>query len=365
MSKYCNENKESMPNRSELMFKEAIKSEATRKLYQNSLDKFLKFHNISSQYILSISKSDIQILVEDYVFDLKKRNLTRMSIKGYLQGVKLFLELSDIVLNWTKIKRFFPEASKTSGQKAYTNEDVREILNSSINKKFRCLVHVLASSGMRIGAVRELQMKHLGDMPHGCKSVLVYADTKDEYLTFISPEAVKALDDYLDERRSQGDEITSDSFVIVTSKRGFKQCNDTTIRMVIARKVANLKTSKIITGNRTDKMVNHAFRKRFNTILKSNQKINIVLAERMLGHSVTIPLDNSYLDVTKDNLFAEYLKALQELYVDEKYKLEYQLVENQQKIEELESKDNKIKALELQMLEMKMHLENIISKSSA
>ena len=92
--------------------------------------------------------------------------------------------------------------------------------------------------------------------------------------------------------------------------------------MVIARHVGKLKTTKLITGNRTDKMVNHAFRKRFNTILKSNKKINIVLAERMLGHSVTIPLDNSYLDVSKENLFAEYLKALPEIYVDEKYKLE-------------------------------------------
>ena len=221
----------------------------------------------------------------------------------------------------------------------------------------------MASSGMRIGGVRELQLKHLEEMPHGCKSVLVYAGTKDEYQTFISPEAVKALDDYLDERKSQGDKINSDSFVIVTSKRGFKQCNDTTIRMVIARNVGKLKTSKLITGNRTDKMVNHAFRKRFNTILKSNKEINIVLAERLLGHSVTIPLDNSYLDVSKEELFKQYLIALPEVYIDEKYKLEAKLIERQQQIEELESKDNKIKALELQMQEMKLHIENIISKS--
>ena len=45
-------------------------------------------------------------------------------------------------------------------------------------------------------------------------------------------------------------------------------------------------------------------------------------------------------------MFAEYLKALPELYIDEKYKLEAELIEKQQQIEELESKDNKIKALE-------------------
>ena len=352
-----------MNERPMVLFQQAIKSPATRKMYERSLEQFSKFSKISIEEINSIPRSEMQILVEDYVFSLKNRNLSKMSIKGYLQGIKLFLEMSDVALNWTKIKMFYPEASRPSGQKAYTNEDVREILNSSINKKFRCLVHLMASSGMRIGGVRELQLKHLEEMPHGCKSVLVYAGTKDEYQTFISPEAVKALDDYLDERKSQGDKINSDSFVIVTSKRGFKQCNDTTIRMVIARNVGKLKTSKLITGNRTDKMVNHAFRKRFNTILKSNKEINIVLAERLLGHSVTIPLDNSYLDVSKDELFKQYLIALPEVYIDEKYKLEAKLIERQQQIEELESKDNKIKALELQMQEMKFHIENIISKS--
>ena len=352
-----------MYDRSEILFQEAIKSEETRKMYQNSLNMFFKFHNITGQQLITIPSDEIQVMVEDYVFSRKKMNLTRLSIKGYLNGIKLFLDMNDVVINWVKIKKFLPEASKPSGQNAYSHEDCIEILNSSINKKFRCLVHVLASSGMRIGAVRELQLKHLEDMPHGCKSVLVYADTKDEYQTFISPEAVKALDDYLAERKLQGDKINSDSFVIVTSKRGFKQCNRTTIRMVIARNVGKLKASKLITGNRTDKMVNHAFRKRFNTILKSNKEINIVLAERMMGHSVTIPLDNSYLDVSKEELFKQYLKALPELYIDEKYKLEAELIERQQQIEELESKDNKIRALELQMLEMKMHMQNIISKS--
>ena len=255
-----------------VLFQQAIKSPATRKMYERSLEQFLKFSKISIEEIVSISKEDIQILVEDYVFSLKNRNLTRMSIKGYLQGVKLFLEMSDVALNWKRIKIFYPEASKPSGQKAYTNEDVREILNSSISKRLRCLVHLMASSGMRIGGVRELQLKHLEDMPHGCKSVLVYAGTKDECQTFISPEAVKALDDYLDERISQGDKINSDSFVIVTSKRGFKPCNDTTIRMIIARIVGKLKTSKLITGNRTDKANRAMWRQQKKTIEKQDDE---------------------------------------------------------------------------------------------
>ncbi|MDC0211949.1 site-specific integrase [Candidatus Nitrosopelagicus sp.] len=352
-----------MYDRSELLFSQAIKSEATRQSYHYGLNGFLKFHNIKSQDVLVLDHSEIQIMVEDYVFSMKNRGVGKSTIRSYLAGLKLFLDMSDVVVNWTKIRKFMPEASRKSGQKAYTNEDVRELLHTTVNKKYRALVHVLASSGMRIGEVRHLRIRDLEDMPHGCKSVLVsISKSKDERFTFISSEAVKALDEYLDERKLNGDKINSESFLFATSYKGFQQCSETGMKMVMAKQVQKL-NRKAIDGKRYDKMMNHAFRKRFNTILKSNQKINIVLAERMMGHSVTIPLDNSYLDVSKENLFAEYLKALPELYIDEKYKLEAELIEKQQQIEELESKDNKIRNLELQMQEMKAHFENIISKS--
>ena len=363
MSKYYQKQEEPMKNRAELMFQQSIKCKATRETYQYALNGFLKFHNIKSQDILILPHPEIQIMVEDWIFEMKNRNVNRNTIRGWLAGVKLFLVVNDVMINWIKISKFMPEASKPSGQKAYTNEDVRELLLTSVNKKYRALVHILASSGMRIGAIRHLRIRDLEEMPHGCKSVVVYAGTKDEYLTFISPEAVEAIDKYLDERRLKGNIINSESFLFVSSYGGFKQITETGMKMVMCQQVKKIKR-KTIDGKRHDKMMNHAFRKRFITIFASNQNVNNRLAEKLAGHSVTISLDNSYLDVTKEQLFTEYLKALPELYIDEKYRLETKLIEQQQKIEELESKDNEIKSLQLQMLEMKMHIENINSKTS-
>ena len=61
-----------MYDRSELLFQEAIKSEETRKMYQNSLNMFFKFHNITGRKLLDIPKDEIQVMVEDYVFSRKK-----------------------------------------------------------------------------------------------------------------------------------------------------------------------------------------------------------------------------------------------------------------------------------------------------
>ena len=351
-----------MTPRCELVFYEAIRTQATREHYQWGLKSFMKFADLKDmQSILSYSKEDLQIKVEDFIMYQKKR-ISRSSIKGYLSGLKLFLEMNDVLINWTKVYKLLPEMQKLSGGKAYTNDDVREFLSLSVKKKYVALVHFLASSGIRIASIVDLKMKHLETVKHGCKSVLVYADTKDEYMTFISPEAVEALDDYLEKRKQDGDNITPESYVFV--KQDLRPLNETSARAYLLYQSKKLKCrTRHKSGNRFDKQLNHGFRKRFNTILKSNENVNLSLSEKLMGHSVTVSLDNHYFDPTNENLFNEYLKALPQLLVAEKYKLETENLQKQQRIEALESQNNEIKQLKNQMLEMQAHVMNINSKS--
>ena len=58
-------------------------------------------------------------------------------------------------------------------------------------------------------------IRDLEDYKNGCKSVKVYADSYEEYHTFIHAEAVKALDEYLESRKRKGEKITSDSWVFI------------------------------------------------------------------------------------------------------------------------------------------------------
>ncbi len=87
----------------------------------------------------------------------------------------------------------------------------------------------------------------------------------------------------------------------------------------------------------------HGLRKRFDTILKSNRMVNISLAERLMGHSKTIPLDNSYFKPVLEQLFDEYQKSIPELIIDEKYRLQDEIRNKNIKIHDLESdKDRRI-----------------------
>ena len=66
----------------------------------------------------------------------------------------------------------------------------------SINQiRNKAIVHFIASSGVRVGAIPDLKLRHIRDMPLDCKSILVYEDTIEEYQTFLTPEASKSLDD--------------------------------------------------------------------------------------------------------------------------------------------------------------------------
>ena len=105
-----------MYDRAELLFQQAIKSEATRKSYQYGLEGFLKFHNIKSQDVLILPHSEIQVMVEDYVFSMKNRGVGKSTIRSYLAGIKLFLDMSDVMVNWTKIRKFMPEASAKANE---------------------------------------------------------------------------------------------------------------------------------------------------------------------------------------------------------------------------------------------------------
>jgi len=77
-----------------------------------------------------------------------------------------------------------------------------------------------------------------------------------------------------------------------------------------------------------------------------------------MGHSKTIPLDNSYFKPVIEQLFDEYQKSIPELIIDEKYRLELEIKNKNGKIHQLESdKDRRIDGLEIMIHELARRLE--------
>lgn len=350
--------------RSLVVFEHAIKSEATLGNYQYWLNRFISFYKIKdADSLLTIDTKKLQEMIEDYVFHIKK-TFQAGTVAKPVYALQLFFSVNDITLNWIKIRKFLPKQElKTAGKRAYTNQEVKDLIECAIKPSHKALIHVMASSGCRDQFVEDLKLKHLKEMDHDCLAMTVYADTVYEYTTFINSEAKKALNKSFEARRKQGEKLTPESFVFVTKG---KSLNGKKVSNLLSRLAKRCLTRKIISTNpntnksRYDVMSGYGLRKRFNTIMKMTKGINPHIVERMMSHnSQSIKLDTSYFDPTVDQFFNEYLKAMPELFIDDSFRLKSELENKQDKIDELESSKEKIMVLESQMNEIREHIKNL------
>lgn len=173
------------------------------------------------------------------------------------------------------------------GGEAWLTDEISKILSFTTELRTKTLIHFIASSGIRIGALKNLKMKHVTHI-EDCKSVLVYEGTIEEYLTFLTPETSSILDNYIQKKESDGETITPESPVFrSTYQLGYakvKPSNSNALKEIILTLIlkSGLRINQIKTGTLYNKQADHGFRKRFNTILKTTPEMNISLAEKMM-----------------------------------------------------------------------------------
>ena len=308
-----------MKQRSILLFEESIKSKSTRKNYLDHIKRFLKFTKLKDyDSILKIEPEQLQTILEDYVMHLKQ-TINPNSVSVYMTGVKHFCVMNRIKIFWEIIQKMYPQKVKKSGQKAWPTEKIRQMLEFSNSIRNKAIVHFLASTGGRIGIFDyPLQMRHLKDMGDGCMSVLLYAGETDEYWAFLTPEATLALNKSFAEREEGNEKFYPESPIFRNEYRlGIEkavQLGKGGAVSVIYRLVNRAKIKRVRIHKDFDIQLDHGFRKRFNIILKLDNDVNSNIAEKILGHSVTIPLDGVYLPAEDpkviEKCFTEFTKAL-------------------------------------------------------
>jgi len=237
-------------------------------MYLYFLDNFKNFYKLKDyDSIIAIDTPQLQIMVEDYVMMLKKR-IGANSMRTYMAGIQAFFETNDIELRWKKIHRLFPAKVKKTGTRMWTTEDIRIMLSSVRDLRQKALIHFLAASGVRRGAIPELKLRHLQEMPDGCRSVLVYEGSLEEYTTFIHPEAVFWLEKYIEHRRNDGEYIDKNSPLFrKTYQLGIQKAiplnEDLVMKSVWhAIRVSGLRAGQQKRNGRYETQTDHGFRKR-------------------------------------------------------------------------------------------------------
>jgi site-specific recombinase XerD len=78
---------------------------------------------------------------------------------------------------------------------------------------YRCIILLMASTGIRVGAIKSLKLKHLTRLQQETNIgiLTIYPESKDDRCNaIITPECMATLDEYLDYRRNQHEKITKE-----------------------------------------------------------------------------------------------------------------------------------------------------------
>ena len=346
------------------LFENSLASKETRKSYMLLLKKYLEFVAKEDIFFKSNARLIEQKIIE-FILHLKQQGKSYAAIRMYLASVKAFYKINDIVLNDSKISKFLPEQKRVRKDRAYDYNEISKLLEIA-DERMRVVILLLASTGIRIGAVPDLRLRNLEKINNHCYKITVYENYNQEYITFCTPECSKAIDDYLEMRANYGERVRSDSFLIREQFDIREQFAITKPRQITHRsiewKLINLAErsgirkrehqteSKKYSSIRKDVAIAHGFRK-FCTGQLINSKVNSEIREMLLGHK--IGLASAYYRPTDEEIYQEYLKAVNHLTINDENRLRKRVDELSEKNKDydyiirgkLEEKDKQIEVL--------------------
>lgn len=113
---------------------------------------------------------------------------------------------------------------------------------------------------------------------------------------------------YINSRKLNGEELKDDSPIFANSEKSNTKSqthlSSKSARQIIFNILQKSGIQRTKKGNRYDKATLYGFRKRFNTVLKTNNDVNSNIAEKLMAHKNG--LDGNYLKPTRNNVLLNF-----------------------------------------------------------
>ena len=312
---------------------EGHRSKETCDKYRNCFNRFLnsiRIHDLD--VLLDLGREAIQELVIKYVISMRdnpEKRYARSTVNTDVAAILYFFDNNDIELNRHKIRRYYPsdESTAYNEDRPYTMEEIQRILSLGCNDlRSKAIVLLLASSGIRIGALPSLQ---IGDLTKttfknfNVYKIQVYARSKNErYYTFCTSECYKAISDYLKYRERCGEELKDRSPLF---RRQFNKENPFEINSPrpMGKPAFTILLNEGLkrSGAKTkEAMRSHAFRKGFKSICEQ-KGMKSLHVEMLMGHNVG--LASNYYRPPESDLLEDYMiHAADSLTIDPTFRLQ-------------------------------------------
>jgi len=350
-------------------------ADTTKDTYHSYMRSLYQFSDLENEIqFLETSDEKLQELLEKFLDFLKSRvksnEISPNTVPKLFKAYKVLLDVNyrEHAISWKPIALQYPKKEKRSGYKPWTTKQIRMILSVCNSFKKTAAIHFQASTGGRVGVHNHsLLMKHMikmetSNLDYHCYAILIYAESdetvfeKDQrilnteqdeedysFFVFLTPEASKSLDEYHSHRKIHYKEVFNQDTPIFMSvnthglpdKDLYYQMSGNAFRHMMEDLLSQTPIQRIKKRNRYDVMIDHGYRKRFNTILKLENEVNSNIAEKLMQHKKG--LDGTYLTPTRKECFTEFKKAIPELTVDPTERQRLVIQKKEEEITELQS----------------------------
>jgi integrase len=151
------------------------------------LRKYLEFPG-SSKFINATDSRKIEDHITDFITSMKKQGKSFSGIRNYVSAICKYYRKNRVLLDIKHIREYLPEFRKSKKDRAYTHNEIQSLLDIT-DDRFRTVILLLASTGMRIGAIPDIQLRNIEkvsvDPVVTIHKFTVYEGSNEEYLLFV------------------------------------------------------------------------------------------------------------------------------------------------------------------------------------
>lgn len=347
-----------------LQFINSLRSKETKKVYTLCLNDFLKYLDTTCEELIEQEPKPIQQKIINYVVDMRdNRKLSPNTISCRVSALQTFFQINDIEgINWSKIKKFKGEFYTVVEDRPYTREEIHTLVQNAPSLRDKALILLLSSSGMRVGGIVKLQLKHVKAIDkYNIYQFEVYKKTREAYVTFCTPETRKIIDQYLEWRKRLGEKLTPNSplfrsefetkFGARAPAQPMTEAGVSNVILKIRFRTGIVEVQHMTEGTkngqlRSNIMTVHGLRKYLDTTATGNG-MDKLYVEHIMGHD--IGLKGSYYkprvqEILEGNdRMRGYISIMNDLTINEENRLRQELTRTKEVNMDIRLEINKIK----------------------
>jgi integrase len=316
------------------IFLDSLNSDYTKEQYLGHWDRYQKNAPTDSQEPMVIQNNIIS-----YLMLMKREGLSHSYRNSAFSAIKHYYSMNDIILNWRKISMFLGEKTSDNELRGYTREEIQMMLKVA-DVKYRAIILTLASTGMRRKALTRITRDDLQYVKeHKLFKIKIYNRTPHEQICFTTPEAAEAINLHLEMNKE--DNGRKELFYFKTPKNLTITLRQIQIRSGVGSEhIGN--GEKVGQARNSIPAVNGL--KKFCITQLAKSKVDTEIVKVLTDHSIGVR--GSYVEYTEDDLLEEYLKAVNNLTINEENRLKTENTELKKTKSEVQALKEQVELLQ-------------------